>query len=293
MWRVMETFVEHLGFLMKKALQVRINLLQMLHKAQTGYLGGSLSLIEMLVALYYGKLPGGPIMNFDPSKPGWEGQDYFVLSKGHASAALYTVLADLGFFDPAELHFFAQINSLLQPYASKKVPGVVLPGGVPGYGFSAALGLAMSLKSDKQSNRVFVLSGDGELQQGQIFEAAMAASHNKLDNLVLLVDYNGLQMDGPVRGIMSIESLADKFEAFGWKTIPVVDGHNFEELLLGLERAIEVQRRPAVIIARTIKGKGVVFAENKAYYHDQVLSFEELNEALPKLKNDLIALSAA
>lgn len=283
----MESFQQHLNFLQRQAVKLRIDLLETLFKAQAGYLGGSLSMIEMLCALYYGQLPSGPIMNFDPSKPGWEDQDYFVLSKGHGSAALYAVLADLEFFDKHELNFFDQVNSPLQPYASKKVPGVALPAGVPGYGLSAAVGLAMSLKVDRQPNRVFVLSGDGELQNGQIWEAAMAASHYKLDNLVLLVDHNGLQMDGPLRGVMGVDSIADKFEAFGWKAILVNDGHDFEDLLLALEKAIEVQRRPAVIIARTVKGKGVEFAENKAYYHDQVLSQQEMAEALPRLKAGL------
>jgi transketolase len=156
---------------------------------------------------------------------------------------------------------------------------------------SAAVGLAHTLKLDKQPNRVFCMVGDGELQDGLVWEAAMFAGHHKLDNLVLLVDWNDFQMDGSVRGILGVDPIADKFQAFGWKTIPVWDGHDYEQLLFAYERALENQRRPSVVIAKTVKGKGVAFAENKPSYHAEVLSDQEMAEAIPKLQMELTALN--
>lgn len=283
----MESFKDYLEFLKKKAVETRIDVLESLHCAQSGHLGGSLSAVEILLTHYYGQLPEGPLMKYDPEIPGWDGQDYFVLSKGHAAPAWYAVLADLGFFPKEELKHLRQLNGLLQAYPTKKVPGIVLCSAGPGHGFSAAVGLAMSLKMDRLPNRVYCIVGDGELQEGSIWEAAMTAAQYKLDNLILTVDYNDLQMDGTVRSILGVEPIADKFQAFGWKTVPVRDGHDFEELLIGYERAMEGVRRPGVVIAKTVKGKGVEFAENKAYYHAEVLSEQELAEALPKLKNQL------
>ncbi len=283
----MESFVEHLTYLKKKAAELRIGLLHTLHTAQSGHLGGSLSVIEILTACYYGRLGERPVMYYDPAKPGSEDQDYFVLSKGHASAALYTVLADLGFFPADELKHYRQVRSLLQAYPVKKIPGVALSTGTPGYGLAAATGLAMALKMDKKPNRVICLVGDGELQDGQLWEAVLVGSQYKLDNLTLIVDWNGLQLDGVTRSVVGIEPIADKFETFGWKTVPVTDGHNFDHLLAGIEKAYETQRRPTAVIARTIKGKGVVFAENKPFYHAEVLSDEEMEEALPALEREL------
>lgn len=285
----MESFVEHLAFLGKKAVELRIALLHTLHTAQSGHLGGSLSVVEILTAAYYGKLAERPVMYYDPAKPGSEDQDYFVLSKGHAAAALYTVLADLGFFAADELKHYRQARCLLQAYPVKKIPGVALSSGMPGYGAAAAVGLALALKADKKPNRVICLVGDGELQAGQFWEAVLTASHYKLDNLTLIVDWNGLQLDGVLRSVIGIEPVADKFETFGWRSVPVTDGHSFEDLLTGMEKAYETQRRPTAIIARTVKGKGVAFAENKPFYHAEVLSEEEMEEALPPLERQLAA----
>ncbi len=276
----MDSFQDHLRFLQEKAVNARCDIVQMLSKAGSGHLGGSLSCVEMLVALYYGTLSHGSVMRYDVSKPGWDGQDYCVLSKGHASPTLYSILADVGFFPKEELASFRHVNSLLQAFPHKKIPGVVLDSGIAGQGVQSSLGLAMALKMDRRENHVYCLVGDGELQSGTIWEAALIAAHYRLDNLTLLIDYNTLQMDGLVRGIVGIDSVADKFEAFGWKSIPVSDGHNFHDLLLGLEKALETQRRPSVLVCRTIKGKGVPFAENKASYHAEVLSEQELEEAL-------------
>jgi len=286
----MESFRDHLKFLRKKSLQVRIELLQTINKAQFGHSGSSLSAVDILVALYYGKFHDRPVMFFDAQKPGWDGRDYFVLSKGHACPALYVILADLGFFPKEELQHLFQMNSLLQGHPVKKIPGVALNAGSLAHGFSGALGLAMALKAERSVNRVFCLVGDGELQEGQVWEAAMAAAHYKLDNLVLIVDDNGLQVEGPTRAVMNVDPIVDKFESFGWKTVPVRGGHNFEELLSGLERAIEVQRRPSVVVCHTIKGKGVSFAENKSFYHGVPLSDEEMAVAIPALEEELALL---
>lgn len=287
----MESFVDHLRFLEKTALRLRIDLLKMLHRSRSGHLGGSLSVIEMLIAVYYGQLPRGPVLRYDPSKPGAEEQDYFILSKGHASPAWYTVLADLEFFPKDELLDFRQVNSMLQAYPSKKIPGIAISSGSPAFGLAGAVGLAMALQSDRQPNYVLCLVGDGELQDGQFWEAILLASQYKLENLTIMIDYNGLQMDGIVRSVLGIEPLADKLETFGWKSVHVPDGHNFEDLLVGLERAFETQRRPTALICRTVKGKGVAFAENKASYHAEVLSDEEMSEALPRLEAQLEAFN--
>ncbi len=283
----MESFRDHLQFLKQKATQARIDLLEATHKARGGHPGSAMSCADLLTTLYFGKLQGIPVMQFDAKKPGWEGQDYFVLSKGHAAPVLYSILADAGFFEREELDHFKQINSMLQTHPSKKIPGVCLNAGPSGHGFSAAVGLAMALKAERAHNRVFVLVGDGELQEGQIWEGVMTAAHYRLDNLILMVDANGLQLDGTLRAVMNIEPIADKFEAFGWKAIPVRDGHDYEEILSGFERAFDVQRKPSVMIARTVKGKGVSFMENKATYNGVALSAQEMAEAIPMLKAEL------
>lgn len=280
----MESFHDHLKFLHKKGLELRAQILKIINKAQYGFTGSALSVLDILITLYYGKLFDSPLLNFDAQKPGWPDQDYFVLSKAHTSIAWYVILADLGFFDMEELQHFAQINSLLQSRPVKKIPGAVIGSGIAGNGFSGAQGLAAALKMDRKKNRVFCILGDGELQEGQIWEGAMFAAHHKLDNFVAIVDNNGLQAGGNLRAILNIDSVADKFEAFGWKVIPVRDGHDFEELLSAFERALEVQRKPTVIIATTVVGKGVNFIENKPYYRSTALSDQELIVALEQLK---------
>lgn len=286
-----KSFQDYLRFLTDMSLRLRIDVLEMLNNAGSGHVGGSLSAIDMIIALYYGELQSGPVINCDPEKPGWEDQDYFVLSKAHAAPALYAVLAEKGFFPKEELKHFRQLNSMLQAYPVRKIPGIAVDSATPAHGLSAALGLAMSLKMDKRENRVFCMVGDGELQDGQIWECALVAAQFRLDNLVLIVDHNDLQMDGLVRGVVAVDPIADKFQSFGWKTIPVRDGHDYEELIFAYERALENQRRPSVVIAKTVKGKGVVFAENKAYYHAEVFSDQEMCEAVPKLKAEIMKLN--
>ncbi|MBD3328269.1 transketolase [Candidatus Peregrinibacteria bacterium] len=287
----MESFIDHLRFLERKAVELRIATLKITTQAGAGSIGGALSVVDLLIAIYYGILPSGAILRTDPEKPGSEEQDYMVFSKGHASGALYAVLADMGFFDPDELKHYQQVNSNFQAFPTKKVPGVSVTFGGAGQGLAAAVGLALSLKKEKVRNNVFCIVGDGEMQTGDFWEAAMLASHYKLDNLKLVVDWNGLQKNGSIRSNLSVDPMSDKFESFGWKTIQVHDGHDYEALLLGLERALEIQRKPSVLIAKTLMGSGVQFAENKSTYHSRVLSEEELNEALPILEIYLESLN--
>lgn len=272
----------------KKATQLRIDCLKAIHKAASGHTGGSLSAMDILTALYYGEIHGAPIMKYDPNKPGWEGQDYFIMSKGHAAPALYTILADLGFFDKSELSYLRQVNAMLQGHPVVKIPGVTMTTGSLGQGFAAAHGLALALKMDQAKNRVFTLLGDGELQEGIVWETAMSAAHFKSDNLIAFIDNNELQIDGFTRSIMNVEPITDKFESFGWKVIPVKNGHNFEELLEAIDRALITTRKPTAIVCSTIKGKGVTFAERNASYHGVALSKQEMEEAIPALERQLL-----
>lgn len=270
-----------------KAAELRIENLKMIHKANTGHTGSSLSCLDILVALYYGRIGDRPILKYDPMKPGSDEQDYVIMSKGHGCPALYVILADLGFFPKEELNHLRQVNSLLQGHPVRKIPGVIATTGSLGHGFSQANGLAMCLKMEKAHNRVYAILGDGELQEGQIWEAAMAAAHYKLDNLIAFVDKNELQIDGYVRAIMNVDPVVDKFIAFGWHVITVRNGHDFDQLLNAVEKAWEVRRKPTVIVAHTIKAKGVPFAEDKVSYHGVALSKEEMAIAIPALESCL------
>ncbi len=270
--------------LVKKAALVRADTLMAIHKAGSGHMGSAMSVVEILTALYYGDLSGKSVMKVDSSKPDWDGQDYFVMCKGQAAPALYAVLADRGFFGKEELKFFRQIGSFLQTRPGLKTPGVSVPVMAHGLGLSAAVGLAMSLKMERKPNKVFAVIGDGELQNGMVWEAAMAANHYKLDNLILFIDNDGFQFDGPVKAVMDVDYLQDKFESFGWKVIKVLDGHNFDQILDALDRAFTVIRHPICIWCKTVSGKGVGFAEGKAGYHCASLSDAELNEIIPKLE---------
>ena len=271
-----------------KATELRIKCLEAIHKAKSGHTGGSLSVMDILVTLYYGELSSGPIMKYDPNKPGWEDQDYLVLSKGHAAPALYTILADLGFFDESELGFLRQVNAMLQGHPVYKIPGVTVTTGSLGQGFAAAHGLALSLKMDRKPNRVFAILGDGELQEGIVWETAMSAAQYHSDNLTVLIDNNELQIDGFTRSIMNVEPIVEKFESFGWHVLKVRNGHDYGALLEAVDKALVTTRRPTCIVCNTIKGKGVTFAEKKASYHGVPLSDQEMNEAIPALKRTLI-----
>jgi len=255
--------------------KIRKSILEMLYKAGSGHPGGSLSATDILVALYFHK------MKIDSENPKLKDRDRFVLSKGHACPLLYAILAELGFFPKEELDKLRKIDSLLQGHPSFSTPGVEVNTGSLGQGLSIANGMALACRLDNLKNKVYVLLGDGEVQEGQIWEAAMTAAHYKLDNLIAILDHNGLQIDGFVKDVKNVEPLKDKFQAFGWEVIEI-DGHNFEEIIKALDDADKI-KKPVMIIANTIKGKGVKFMENKCEWHGKTPCKEELDKALSNL----------
>lgn len=265
---------ERIAELEEKARKLRVSIVRTLHRSQSGHTGGSLSAIDMVTALYFHK------MRHNPADPGWDGRDRFVLSKGHAAPALYVALAEAGYFPPEDLMMLRRLGSHLQGHPdSKSTPGVEVPTGSLGQGLSMAVGMALGLRLDGKENRVYALMGDGELQEGQVWEAAMAGGHYKLDNLCAMVDANALQIDGEVAKVMNVAPIADKFRAFGWNALEI-DGHDMAAIIDSLEMAEKVKGKPTVIVARTVKGKGVSFFENKASYHGVPPSDEELPRAL-------------
>lgn len=260
------------------ATEVRVNILKMLAKAGSGHSGGSLSAVEILTALYFSK------MRHDPKNPYWEDRDKFVLSKGHGAPVLYAVLGLSGYFSTDHFDTLRKLGSILKGHPnSTTTPGVEVCTGSLGQGLSQANGLAVAAKLDKRNTRVYVLLGDGEIQEGQVWEAAMTARHYKLSNVCAIIDHNGLQIDGPVVEIMNINPIKEKWEAFGWHTIEV-DGHNFDEIFSALDEADGISDKPTAIIARTVKGKGVSFMEGKVEYHGASPTPEELERALEELE---------
>ena len=263
--------------LKETARQIRVDILDMLNRAGSGHTGGSLSSADILTALYFSH------MNHDSRNPNWEDRDRFVLSKGHGAPALYSVLARCGYFDMEELKSLRKTGSMLQGHPDMNTtPGVEISTGSLGQGLSIANGMALGLKLDKKNCRVYVLMGDGEIQEGQIWEAAMSAAHYKTDNLCALLDLNGLQIDGPVREVMNIEPVADKWKSFGWHVFEV-NGHDIDAILDALYKAEKIKGKPSIIICNTVKGKGVSFFENKVEYHGVSPSDEELERALQEL----------
>jgi transketolase len=268
--------------LKKKASCLRVAALRAITKAGSGHTGGSMSVMDILVALYYscrGLYGSVNAVGFRAGEGREEDKDYIILSKGHAAPAQYAILADLGYFPSDELDHLRQVGAMLQGHPCSKIPGITLSTGSLGQGFSAAHGLALSLKLDKRPNKVFVILGDGELQEGIVWETAMSAAQFMSDNLIAIVDNNGLQIDGPCKAVMNVEPIQAKFEAFGWKVIKVVDGNDMGQVLEAIERAKKVTRQPVCIWCRTVKGKGVPFAEGKVEYHGAALSCEELKVA--------------
>ncbi len=264
-------------FLKKQAKLVRIEILKMLTLARSGHTGGSLSAADIVTALYFFK------MRHRPEDPGWRERDRFILSKGHAAPLLYAVLAMSGYFDKSMLNTLRKLGSPLQGHpCSRVLPGVEISTGSLGQGLSVSNGIAMGLKMDNLSSRVYCLLGDGEIQEGQVWEAAMTAAHYRLDNLCAVIDLNGLQIDGPVSKVKAIEPVASKWAAFGWNIIDI-DGHNMEEILEAFDEAETVKGKPSVILAHTIKGKGVSFFEGKVEYHGIAPTPEELEKALEEL----------
>lgn len=276
--------------LKKLAVQLRIDILNTVFKAASGHVTTSLSAIDIITLLYFGEIEGKKIMQVDPKKPHWEKRDYFILSKGHGCPALYAVLAHLGFFPKEELNHLRQLNALLEGHPVRKIPGIEATTGPLGQGISFANGIALALKMDKKPNRVYVLCGDGELQEGQIWESAMTAAQYKLENVTVFVDNNKLQQTNFVRAIKPVEPIGPKFAAFGWNVINVADGHDFEQLADALRRAWKAKLKPTVIVCETVKGKGVPFAEHKPSYHGVPLSKEEMAVAIPILEKELAAL---
>lgn len=258
----------------EKARLLRADIVKMLHKAQSGHTGGSLSAIDMICALYFHK------MRHNPQEPKWDGRDRFVLCKGHAAPAQYVALAEAGYFPKEDLMTLRRLGTHLQGHPdSKSTPGVEVCTGSLGQGLSQAVGMAMGLRLDKGGNRVYAILGDGELQEGQVWEAAMSAAHYGLENLCAMVDANGLQIDGEVAKVMNVQPIGDKFRAFGWNVLEI-DGHDMAAIVAALDKADESKGKPTVIVAKTVKGKGVSFFENKASYHGVPPSDEELPKAL-------------
>lgn len=259
------------------AKKLRRHIITMLGKAGSGHPGGSLSAVEIVTALYFG------LLRHNPADPHWPDRDRFILSKGHAAPLLYATLAECGYLPIEELTTLRQINSRLQGHTDRTVtPGVELSAGSLGQGLSFALGVALAGRLNLQAYRVYVLLGDGECDEGQVWEAAMAAAHFKVDNLVAIVDNNGLQIDGWNRDVMNLAPFAQKWQAFGWHAIEV-DGNNLTELIRAFNQAKSVKGQPTVVVAHTIKGKGVSFMENKPDFHGTAPTPDEVELALKEL----------
>ncbi len=257
---------------------VRREILKMITKAGSGHPGGSLSSTDLVVALYFSK------MKHDSGNPTDPERDKFVLSKGHACPLLYAVLAEAGYFPKEELSSLRKLGSILQGHPDRnKVPGIEASTGSLGQGLSIANGIALADRLDKRNSRTYCLLGCGESQEGQVWEAAMAAAHYKLDNLCAIIDKNNLQIDGKTCEVMNIEPVAEKWMAFGWNVIEI-DGHNFGEILKAFDESKKVKGKPTMIVAKTVKGKGVSFMENVCGFHGKALTEEELAKAVEELK---------
>lgn len=257
---------------------IRIEIIEQVYNANSGHPGGSLSCADILAVLYFNQ------MNIDSENPNAKGRDRFVLSKGHCAPALYATLARKGYFDKELLKGFRKVESNLQGHPDmKKVPGIDMSTGSLGQGLSAAVGMAIGSKMEHEGYRVYCLLGDGELEEGQVWEAAMSASKNKLDNLCAIVDYNTLQIDGNVEEVAGLIDIKEKFESFGFNVIEV-NGHDIEALIHAFNSAKHQKDMPSVIIARTIKGKGVSFMEGKAEWHGKAPNQEQYEEAINELK---------
>jgi transketolase len=257
--------------------QFRVDLIEILHKIQTGHPGGSLSAVEILVTLYYEK------MNHDPKNPQDPKRDRFILSKGHAAPMLYLILAECGYFPKEELATLRQLNSRLQGHpCANDTPGVELSTGPLGLGISAGVGMAAITKLNRTGEYTYVLLGDGEMQEGIVWEAAQAANKFGLDHLIVILDHNGVQLDGTVAEIMPAGNIADKWRAFGWHVIET-QGHNIQAIAGAIDQAKSVKDNPVIIIAETVKGKGISFMEGKNTWHGKAINDEEYVNALHEL----------
>ena len=266
------------------ACNVRMGIIDATHSAKAGHPGGSLSATEMFTYLYFKEL------NVDPKNPKWENRDRFVLSKGHTAPGLYAALAHRGFFPVADLITLRHIDSYLQGHPNmNSVPGVDMSTGSLGQGISCAVGMALGLKHQGNPARVYTLLGDGEIQEGQVWEACMAAAHYKLDNFVAIIDNNGLQIDGNIADVMSPYPIVDKLEAFGFNTI-AIDGHDFDQIEAAFTAAKATKGKPTAIVMKTIKGKDVSFMENNAGWHGKAPNDAEHEQAIKELKAILCEL---
>ena len=264
--------------LKEKASELRVLVLDMLHEAKSGHPGGSLSMAEIVSALYFHE------MKHDPKKPQWEDRDRFVLSKGHGIPAVYAAMAMTGYFPKEELKTLRRTGARLQGHPDRaRLPGIEASTGSLGQGLSVAQGIALGLRLAKKEARVFCVIGDGESQEGQIWEAAMSIPKFKLGNLTLIVDYNKGQIDGAVKDVMDLEPLADKWRAFNWD-VHTIDGHNFDELLPALEKSRKLGDKPRLIITNTVKGKGVSFMEGKIEWHGVVPNSEQRDKAIAEVR---------
>lgn len=262
--------------LKEKALLFRREILEVLNLAGSGHPGGSLSAVEILISLYSYK------MSHNPKDPAWPDRDRLIVSKGHVSPVVYVTLANHGYFPKEELRTFRKLGTRLQGHVHVKVPGVEFNTGSLGHGLSVANGIALGARMLKKSLKTYCIMGDGEIQEGSVWEAAMSASHLKLDNICAIVDYNKVQENGPTNEIKNLEPLADKWKSFGWHTIEV-DGHDFAKLIAALDEFDTIKGKPTVIIAHTIKGKGISFMEGQAKWHGKAPNKEQLEQALAEL----------
>lgn len=273
----MNITLESIEDLRKKSKEIRRDIIEEVYNASSGHPGGSLSVTDILTVLYFNQ------MNINPDKPNDENRDRLILSKGHCCPALYATLANRGYFDKELLKSFRKIDGLLQGHPDmKKIPGVDMSSGSLGQGLSAANGMALASKLDKKGFRVYCIVGDGEIEEGQIWEAAMTSSHYRLDNLCVIVDNNNLQIDGKVKEVMNVYPIDEKFKSFGFETINI-DGNNIEEIIEALQKAKITKGKPTAIIAKTIKGKGVSFMEDNVSWHGKAPSEEEYNKAILEL----------
>ncbi len=267
---------ELLKSLEEKGQLLRADCVKCMGVGNAGHLGGSCSSADIVSALYFYKL------KYDPKNPDWEGRDYFLLSKGHVAILQYSALAEAGFFPVEDLKHCKEIGFYLQGHPHFGIPGIEAGTGSLGQGLSLGLGMAIGLKMDQKPNHVYVLVGDGEMDEGQIWEAVMAAGAKKTDNLCAILDNNNIQATGPIPERLDNNPAADKFRAFGWNVIEI-DGHDMEQILTALDTASEYKGKPTCIVAHTIKGKGVSFAENTAAFHNATLTKEQYDQALKEL----------
>jgi transketolase len=264
--------------LVEVARQLRVDSLRLIHRRGAGHPGGALSAAEIMAVLYF------HILRIDPARPDWEERDRFILSKGHASAVLYAALTRRGFFPLSELDNWGEVDCPHQGHPDRfKTPGVDMTSGLLGHGIAVGAGMVLAARLKKQSYRTYVLLGDGESQGGIVWEGAMAAAKYHLSNLTAILDYNDVQLDGPVHEVMPLEPLADKWSACGWHVVEV-DGHSVRQVAEALALAAQVHDRPTVVIAHTTKGRGVTFMENQSYWHGNVPNAEQLNHSQTQLR---------